>query len=417
MKLIIEIAKTQMLSRIKQTVIATLGVTFGIAMFILMISVMTGVNQILEETMLAAAPHIHIYNKIEVEKNSILDKINTGENFVNIVHHQKPKEDSPNLKNGFQIVEHLRKDQRVLGVSPLLTTQVFYNFGAIQIGGNLAGVEILEENKLFDLKRKLKAGSLENLFATPNGIIMGQGLAEKMKLNVGDKITVTTPKGNILLVQVVGIFKFGVGAIDDARSYTDITTVQKILQKDNRYITDINIKLKDYYQAKAIAQEYQSAYAYFAEDWETANATILVSFKIRNIMTVIVSATLLIVAGFGIYNIMNMTIYEKMREIAILKATGFAGGDVMGVFMTQSLTIGILGALSGLLIGFSFSYFISTLPFDTGGVLSLDTFPVNFDIKYYIFGILFGIITTALAGYLPSKKAAKIDPVQIIRGQ
>lgn len=417
MKLIIEIAKTQMLSRLKQTVIATLGVTFGIAMFILMISVMTGVNLILEETMLAAAPHIHIFNKIEVEKTSILDEVNKGENFINIIHHQKPKDENPNLKNGFQIVEHLRKDSRVLGVSPLLSTQVFYNFGSIQIGGSLAGVEILEENKLFDLKRKLKAGRLESLFSTPNAIVMGQGLAEKMKLNVGDKITITTPKGNILLVQVVGIFKFGVGAIDDVRSYTDLGTVQKILQKDNRYITDINIKLKNYYQAKIIAQEYERIYHHTAEDWETANSTILVSFKIRNLMTLIVSATLLIVAGFGIYNIMNMTIYEKMREIAILKAIGFAGRDVMGVFMTQSLTIGILGALSGLLIGFGISYFISTLPFDTGGILSVDTFPVNFDIKFYIFGILFGVITTAIAGYLPSKKASKIDPVQIIRGQ
>lgn len=416
MKLIIEIAKTQMLSRFKQTLIATLGVTFGIAMFILMISVMTGVNLILEETMLAATPHIHIFNKIEVAQKSILDKFYQNDYFVNIVRHQKPKDENPNLKNGFQIVEHLRKDKRILGVSPLLTTQVFYNFGAIQLGGSLAGVQILEENKLFDLKRKLKAGRLENLFSTQNSIIMGSGLANKMKLNIGDKMMLTTPRGNTLLVQVVGIFQFGVGAIDDTRSYTNLSTVQKILQKDNRYITDINIKLKDYYQAKSIAQEYASIYPYKSEDWETANATVLISFKIRNMMTVIVSATLLIVAGFGIYNIMNMTIYEKMREIAILKAIGFAGRDIMGIFMAQSLTIGILGGLSGLLIGFAASYFISTLPLDTGGLLSVDTFPVNFDIKFYIFGILFGIITTALAGYFPSKKAAKIDPVQIIRG-
>ncbi len=417
MKLIFEIAKTQMLSRLKQSIIATLGVTFGIAMFILMISVMTGVNLILEETMLAATPHIHIFNKIEVQKTSLLDRVNPDPTFLNILHHPKPKDENPNLKNAFQIIEHLRKDERILGVSPLLMTQVFYNFGAIQLGGNVAGVEILEENKLFDLKRKLKAGSLEALFSTPNSVIMGQGLANKMKLGIGDKIMITTPKGNTLLVKVVGIFQFGVGAIDDTRSYADLATVQKILNKDTRYITDINIKLKDYYQAKTIAQEYAKSYAYTAEDWETANATILVSFKIRNAMTFIVSATLLIVAGFGIYNIMNMTIYEKMREIAILKATGFAGRDVMGIFMVQSLTIGILGALSGMLIGFSLSYFISTLPFDTGGFLSVDTFPVAFDIKFYVFGILFGVITTALAGYLPSKKAAKIDPVQIIRGQ
>jgi lipoprotein-releasing system permease protein len=201
------------------------------------------------------------------------------------------------------------------------------------------------------------------------------------------------------------------------RSYTSISTVQKVLQVDKKYITDIHVKLKDYLQAREIAPELQRVYGYDAVDWETTNATLLVGETIRNILTYSVSITLLVVAGFGIYNIMNMTIYNKMRDIAILKATGFAGHDVLSVFMIESLVIGFLGSSLGLAIGFGISYAIAQVPFDTGGVIAMDHLPVNFKPVSYLTGIVFGMVTTGIAGYLPAKKAAGIDPIEIIRGQ
>ncbi|TAF63178.1 MAG: ABC transporter permease [Cytophagales bacterium] len=416
MKILFEIAKTQMLSRSRQTLIATLGVTFGIGMFIVLVSFMTGVNILLEETMLSATPHIRIYNDIAVQKTSIVNEYAQTQNNINLIHHIKPKNEKRNLKNGLLMVENISKDAEVLGVSPQVSTQVFYNFGPIQMNGNIVGVNIFAEDKLFDLKSKMQAGKIENLLTAHDAILMGTGLAKKLNLNVGDKVTVSTPDGTLKLLQVVGIFKYGIGAIDDFRSYANIATVQKILKEDTRYITDINIKLKDYYQAKSIAKEYAQKFDYKIEDWETANATILVSFTLRNIITYATSLTLLIVAGFGIYNILNMTIYEKMRDIAILKAQGFAGRDVLGIFMIQALTIGILGGFSGILIGFLLSLWISTIPFDSGGFLAMDTFPVNFSPRYYIIGLVFGLLTTTFAGYFPARRASKIDPVEILRG-
>jgi lipoprotein-releasing system permease protein len=157
-------------------------------------------------------------------------------------------------------------------------------------------------------------------------------------------------------------------------------------------------------------------FGYRSEDWETANATFLTGAIIRNILTYSVTITLLIVAGFGIYNILNMTIHNKMKDIAILKAMGFSGRDVKYIFMIQSLVIGFFGSLAGLMIGFGLSYLISQAPFDGGDFISLDHLPVNFNPKYYIGGIVFGVLTTALAGYMPSRKAAKMDPIEILRG-
>jgi lipoprotein-releasing system permease protein len=130
-----------------------------------------------------------------------------------------------------------------------------------------------------------------------------------------------------------------------------------------------------------------------------------------------VGITLLIVSGFGIYNILNMMIYEKMDTIAILKATGFAGKDVQLIFMAIALTIGVFGGISGLIFGFSLSTVVSNIPFNTAALPTVKTFPVDFSSKYYFIAITFAIITTYLAGYLPSRKASKVDPVVIIRGK
>ena len=415
MSLAFEIAKTHLVSKPKQTLIAMLGVTFGIGMFIAMVSLMTGLNNFTEELTMTSSPDIHIYHDVTESREAIIETVNA--NGINFVHHQKPKNETPKLRNALQIAEVIRRDKNVLGVAPSLSSQVFYNYGPVQLNGTILGVDIMEEDKLFGLKGKMKQGRIEDLKANHDGIIMGRGLAKKLNVSSGDRVVITTPQGYTMTLKVVGIFQMGLGAVDNVRSYANLSAVQTILQRDHFYITDINIKLKDLHDANTIAPRYQKAFGYKAEDWETANATFLTGNIIRNILTYSVSITLLVVAGFGIYNILNMTIYNKMKDIAILKAMGFAGRDVKRIFMIQSLVIGLFGSLMGLVIGYALSVLISKAPFNGGDFISLDHLPVNFDPKYYIIGIVFGVVTTALAGYMPSRKAARLDPIEILRGQ
>ena len=415
MKLVIDIARTHLISKPKQTVIAMLGVTFGIGMFIAMVSLMTGLNNFTEELTMTSSPDIHLYHDVTQGRPTIIEQVNTK--GINRVHHQKPKNETSKLRNALQIAELIRKDKRVTGVAPSLSSQVFYNYGPVQLSGNIIGVDIMEEDKLFGLRAKMKAGRIEDLKANHDGIIMGKGLARKLNAQTGDRVVITTPQGYTMTLKVVGIFQMGIGAVDNIRSYANLSTVQTILQQDHLYITDINIKLKDLLQAKSVAPEYEKMFGYKSEDWETANATFLTGNIIRNILTYSVSITLLIVAGFGIYNILNMTIYNKMKDIAILKAMGFAGKDVKQIFMIQSLVIGLIGSMLGLVIGYILSYLIAQAPFNGGDFITLDHFPVNFDPKYYIIGVVFGVTTTAFAGYMPSRKASRIDPIEILRGQ
>lgn len=412
--LVIDIARTHLISKPRQTIIAMLGVTFGIGMFIAMVSLMTGLNNFTEELTMTSSPDIHIYHDVTESRPSVIEQVNAG--GINLVHHQKPKNETPRLRNAHQIAALIRKDPRVTGVAPSISSQVFYNYGPVQLSGNIIGVDIIEEDKLFELREKMKEGRIEDLKANHDGIIMGRGLARKLNARTGDRVVITTPQGYTMTLKIVGIFQMGLGSIDNIRSYANLSTVQTILQQDHLYVTDINIKLKDLHIANAIAPGYQAMFGYKAEDWETANATFLTGNIIRNILTYSVSITLLIVAGFGIYNILNMTIYNKMKDIAILKAMGFAGKDVKQIFMIQSLVIGLVGSLLGLAIGYGLSVLIAQAPFNGGDFVSLDHFPVNFDPRYYIIGIVFGVTTTAFAGYMPSRKASRVDPIEILRG-
>lgn len=417
-KLAFNIAVTHLLTKKKQSIVAMLGVTFGISMFIIMISFMTGVNQFTEDMAMDNTPHVRIYKPLEIEDKKIiaLDKPKHDKDWY-VVQHQRPKNELSKIKNGLALMERIEAMPGVRGVAPQLATQVFYNNGPVKISGNIYGVDVKRQAELFELDKKMDLGDLNDLLKAADVIVMGKGLAQKMNVTIGDRVSVTTPEGGNLNLKVVGIFSFGIAQMDQTQSYATLATVQKILQKDPSYVTDLNIKMNDVTTASVLKTKLENQLTDVKiEDWEEANQSLLAGEQIRNIMTFVVCLTLLVVAGFGIYNIMNMNIINKMKDIAILKATGFQGSDVTGIFMLQSVMIGVAGGLLGLGIGFFFSYLLSITPFPAGEFFRIDTFPVNFNPLHYFIGLFFGFLTTLFAGWFPSKKAAKIDPVAIIRG-
>ncbi|MEG9328317.1 FtsX-like permease family protein [Salinimicrobium catena] len=411
---IMSIAKTHLLSKLKQTIIAALGVTFGIGSYITLVSFMTGLNNMLDDLILNQTPHIHIYNEIQPSKQQPVDIYEALSGSLNMVRSIKPKQTQKKIHNAQPLIDLLEKDPRVRGALPQVKTQIFYIAGPIDLGGNLTGVNILQEAELSNLGDYIVEGSPQDLENTANAIILGSGVAEKMSLEIGERVQVNTVQGELFPLKVVGIYQSGISDIDNIQSYTNLKTAQKILGQPENYITDINVKLYDTDDAVGLAKKIEEQYGLRAVDVQTANAQFETGNTVRNLISYSVSVTLLLVAGFGIYNILNMLIYEKMNDIAILKATGFTGRDVQWVFMSQALIIGIIGGVTGLLVGYLLSVVISNTPFETEALPTIETYPVNFDPWFYIIGISFAIVATFFAGYLPSKRAKKIDPVRII---
>jgi lipoprotein-releasing system permease protein len=416
-KLLFEIAISLLMARWKQTLVAAIGVTFSITMFVTLLSFMSGLNEMLDGLIVNRTPHIRLYKDIKPSKEQPIDKINRNKKQYNFVSSVKPKNERVELFNSGSIIKSLQKDARVLGVAPKVTAQIFYNVGALQFGGIINGIEPEEENRLFLFDNYVTEGHYLDLKNVPNSIILGKGAASKMLAKLGDVIQITTSKGEMISLKVVGYFQSGLQDVDNVQSYASIKTTQKILGQSNNYITDIQVKLTNIIDAPLVAKEFEKLYETDAIDIQTANSQFETGSSVRTLISYAVGITLLIVAGFGIYNILNMMIYEKMDSIAIMKATGFSGKDVQFIFISIALSIGIFGGILGLILGFGLTSIVDQIPFNTEALPTIKTYPITYNGKFYLIGISFSVITTYFAGYFPSKKASNIDPVIIIRGK
>ena len=417
LKLIISIAKALLLARWKQTLVAAIGVTFSITMFITLLSFMTGLNDLLDGLILNRTPHVRLYNEIRPSKDQPVNISEGYKNYYNFISSVKSGGSRQNIHNSGAIMQALKQDDRVLGFSPRLTAQVFFNDGTVDLAGVINGIDVQSESRLFHFGDYITSGSGLDISKVPNSIVLGKGLAEKLLADIGDVVQLTSAKGVRFQLKVVGYFQSGILEIDKVQSYASINTVQKILAKPGDYITDIQVKLKDITTAPALAKEFSVLFSTDAEDVQTANSQFETGSSIRSLISYAVGITLLVVAGFGIYNILNMMIYEKMDSIAILKATGFSGADVKRVFIFIALTIGFFGGMLGLVFGFTLSSVIDQIPFNTAALPTIKTYPINYNPVFYFIGIFFSLITTYFAGWFPARKASRVDPVIIIRGK
>jgi len=412
--LILEITRVHLLAKKKQTIVAALGVTFGIGMYIIMMSFMTGLNTLLDGLILNRTPHIQIYNKIEPSEVQPVDQIYSSANYIRSI---KPQNKLERIHNALPMLSELKNSEKVEGAAPQATARVFYLAGTNKLNGVLNGVDVQEESRLFNLRDYVVEGEASSINRNKYNIILGAGVARKLALKLGDKIQVMGTNGATFALTVSAIYQSGLAEVDDVQSYINLSMAQQILGAGTNYITRIHVKLKDIEQAVPLSQTIEKIYDVEALDIKTANAQFETGSDIRNLISYAVSFTLLIVAGFGIYNILNMFIYEKMNDIAILKATGFTGKDVMLIFISQALLIGVMGGALGLGIGYGVSVLIDGAPFETEALPTIKTYPINYNPQFYVTGVIFAIVSTFLAGFLPARKAQRMDPVEIIRGQ
>jgi lipoprotein-releasing system permease protein len=423
MRLLIVIAVTILRAKLRQSIVAAVGVMFSITMFVALLGFMNGLNGLLDGLILNRTPHVRLYKEMKASAEQPVERmwvqhIGTDHppthHFIRSV---KPKSELPKLRNGTGIMRTLERDPRVLAVSPKLVAQVFFNAGTTDLNAQVSGIDVEQEVRYYMFSDYLVQGEARDLATGNNAVVLGKGLADMMEAKLGDVVQVTTAAGDRALLRVSGIFQSGIADYDKVQCYASIKTVQELLGQPSSYYTDINVKLKDLMLAPAMAKELAQRFDVDAVDIQTANAQFETGSSVRSIISYAVGVVLLIVAGFGIYNILNMLIYEKLDSIAILKATGFSGTDVRRIFLALSMIIGVFGALGGLVFGFALQNLIDSIPFVTQALPTVTTFPIDYSPQYYIIAVTFALLTTWIAGWFPARKAAQVDPVEIIRGK
>ncbi len=396
---IIFIAFQYLRARKKQSLLATLGVTLGVTTFIVMINFMTGVNDFLDDAVFNGSPDMIISAKQNKSSSKQLFKTQIN-----------------SLTKIDKIDTFLTKQENIQSFAHQIISPAILVSENNQLPGSINGVFPSSEKNMVDLERRLIEGEgFDSLLEKDNAILLGISLARKLQVSTGDHLKMILPNGKNKRLQVAGIFSFGITTIDNVRTYFPARTLQNLLGQHDA-ITHVHLKLKNRDDVGLKTEASNPMNAVIIEDWKDANKTIVIGNKVRDILTWSVSFALLLVAGFGIYNILNSTVVQKRKDIAVLKTIGYAANDIIFIFLVQSVSIGLLGALFGAGLGYMISYVISTTPLDTTDFIIVDTYPINFKLGYYILGVVFGVATTILAGYFPSKKASSVDPVTIIRG-
>ena len=403
-----EIALTHISTKKMQTFIAALAVAIGIAAFTFLNSLVLGFNRDSEETLFKSIPHIRLFIDDDISMPLIK---NDSNKYTAIITNPKITNSSKKLLNPQNIVNLVKSKGYVENAASWMNINLFYNNGVAQLNGSSSGVNILEADALFDIKTTLVEGDITELLSTSNGIIIGVGIAENLNIRLNDNISVVSSMGIIKVMKVVGLFKTSNSLVDKTKSYMNLSSAQQLMAQGPDYLTDIYIKVKKPYDAPKYTEDLKLLSGYDVESWQIANESALSQSKTRTVMMRSISFIILLVAAFTIYNIINMTVKQKMHDIAILKAQGFGGASVVKIFLSEALIIGFIGTIAGMILGATLVNILSKVYI--GG--ENEYFPIQFEPNVMIASLIVGITVTAIAGYFPARHAAKVDPITIFR--
>lgn len=412
MSLELDIALSHLMRRRRQTAISVLGVALGVGFFIGIASMMQGFQRYFIAKVIDVQPHIVMKDEFRVaELQPVLrDYPDAAVELTGL----KPRDEVRGIRGSRAVLAHVRQLPGVR-VAPTFSGQALLRYGSKDVSVTVNGIEPALERRVTNLEKDLVRGALDDLYTTGNGIILGVGVAEKSGVAVGDTINVVSPQNVVLKMKVVGIFSSGIVSMDNFEAYVLLKKAQ-ILHNRPNVINRIRIRLDDIEQAETLARSIESRFGYRTESWQEASRNVLGIFVIQNgIMYSTVSA-ILIVACFGIFNVISTVVFEKARDIAILKSMGFAEADIRRIFIIEGLIAGLVGSVLGWLLGYAIVEFLASLRFTIEGFVRGEGFFLYRTPAHYLIGAAVATASATFAAWLPARRAARLNPVDIVRG-
>jgi len=412
MPLAFDIAITHLLTRKRQTAVSMLGVAMGVGFAIAMAGLMDGFQTYFVSKVIDVTPHITMKDEFRnPPAQPAAIRFGHGAFALRGV---RPRDELRGIRRAQSIVASLaRRDG--LAVAPSLEGQVFLRYGSKDVGASLIGIEPDRQRTVSNLENDLTDGSLDALKTSANGLIIGIDLARKLGIKMRDTVTAVSPAGVILKMKIVGIFRTGLINLDGSVAYALLKKVQ-VLQKRINVVNQIAMRLKQPDAAGQVAAAIERRFHYRTESWQEANAGVLGVFVIQHAIMYATTGAILVVACFGIFNVISTIIYEKTRDIAILKSMGFEEGDIRMIFLIEGIAVGILGSLLGWALGYALLQLLGSVKFNVESFVKLEGFVLNSTWVHYAVGTVAAMGSAAFAAYLPARKAARLRPVDIIRG-
>ncbi len=412
MSIFFSIAVRHILSRKRQSFVSLLGIIIGVAFFLAISSLMQGSQNDFIKRLIDNSPHISVHDEYRNAKEQPVQKL--YKDRVVELRSIQPLPETRGIRGYKQVVEDLKRRPGVRA-SATLTGQAILNYAGRDNSIVLNGMIPADMKDLTTVEENMIDGSVDDLISNRNGVIVGAELCRRLMLERGDNITLTASTGQVRTFKIVGIFRTGSLDYDDKQAFTDIKRVQAMMNKSNRANTII-IKMDDSSKAQKLADEVEAATGYKSVSWQEASEDIMSTLAIRNVIMYTVVSAVLLVAAFGIYNIIFTIIMEKQKDIAILKSMGFLAGDIQWIFIIQGCILGVAGVIFGLPLGCCLMLALEQITFEPPGVSEPIQMPIDWSAPQFFIAGAFAFFAAVLASYLPAKKGASVMPVQILRG-
>lgn len=413
MRLLIAIAFRHLLARKRQSIVSLMGIVLGVAFFLAISSIMQGSEDDFIRRLVDNSPHITVSDEFRNPRIQPAEK-KFGASGVVSIHGVKPLTETRGIRNFQEALSYL-KGQPDIKASPVMVGEGIVTFAGQERGVTINGMIPAEIDRVSTIRNYMVEGSLDRLISNPDGILIGVTLAKNLALSLNDTISIATQGGQVRTFKIVGIFKTGRGNYDRGQIFMNLKRAQSMLGRINR-INGILIKLNDPNKALTRASEIEKTILYKSESWQESSEDLMNTLAIRNrIMYTVVSAVLL-VAAFGIYNVISTVVMEKHKDIAILKSMGFPGWDIRVIFLIQGLLLGLAGNLAGIPLGVAFMKGLAKIHFRPPGSTETIAMPISWDAGQFIIAAAFAMCAALLASYLPARKASKVEPVDILRG-
>lgn len=384
------------------SVISTLGVAVGVMALIIALALMTGLQGELRDRIVGASPHIYVWK--------------VGEGVADVQGD----------------IQRLKAVPQVTGASPIVLGKALVTAGEQQAFITVKGIDPATEGEVTDVGERMRAGSLAALADRPEdalpGIVVGQTLAEQLRVSVGDTLTLLTPEGPLSpfgptmgsrRLEVVGTFSLGLYEFDAAYGFVSLPTGLRLLARERPDF--IEVRVNDMYAAREVADDIveRLGSSYVTQDWAQMNQSLFSALWLEKVAISITIGLIVMVAALNIVASLVLLVMEKSRDIAILKTMGAAAGSITAVFMLQGLIIGTIGTTLGAAAGLAVAWVLDTyklirVPMD---VYQVAYVPFKVQPDDFVLVVLAALLICFLATIYPSRQASRLDPAQALRYQ
>ncbi|MER2558434.1 MAG: lipoprotein-releasing ABC transporter permease subunit [Candidatus Competibacter denitrificans] len=385
---------------------SVLGIALGITALITVLSVMNGFQEEVRGRILAMTPHATINRW------------------------------SGAVEDWQAVRDWALEDARVVGGAPYIRGEAMLNNASLVSGALVQGILPAEENKVSDIGSKMVQGTLDELRPGQFGIILGQALANALGVVVGDKVTVITPQASVTPAgilprlkrfDVVGLFKAGMYEYDRGLALIHVEDAAKLFQYPEGTVNGVRLKLHDLFMAPRFSRELAGKLpeTFVARDWTQDHASYFRAVQIEKTAMFVILTLIVAVAAFNIVSMLVMVVTDKQADIAILRTLGATPRSVMGIFIVQGITIGLVGTVLGLIGGVALATHVDVVvPFIerlfSVKILAPDVYLIS-DIPSKVqwsdvitIGLVaFGLAT--LATLYPAWRAARTQPAEALR--